>query len=102
LDILLNLLLELAGGEQVKLQNPRGYFAKGTAQNKDTLLGLMALGLVFTGMFPSIRDVVRDLPIRYLSEIVKMGNNKLSIVRYWMLRDTRPDANVQREIAQHG
>jgi sugar (pentulose or hexulose) kinase len=165
LDILLNLLLELAEGEQVTLQNPWGYIAKEAARIRgtdlrvdlnffsnpfgergaisnirednlkvghifraafnhmaenyhtcalriwpdrswknlvfsgglatrldvirqvikekfqsdyrlapsaeDTLLGLMALGLVFTEMVPSIQDAVRDLRLSYPSEIVK-------------------------------
>jgi hypothetical protein len=37
---------------------------------EDTLLGLMALGLVFTGMAPSIHDAVRDLRTKFPSEIV--------------------------------
>jgi len=37
---------------------------------EDTLLGLMALGLVFTGMVPSIQDAVRDLRMKFPSEIV--------------------------------
>ena len=37
---------------------------------EDTLLGLMALGLVFTGMVPSIQNAVRDLRTKFPSEIV--------------------------------
>jgi hypothetical protein len=37
---------------------------------EDTLLGLMALGLVFTGMVPSIQEAVKDLRRNFPSEIV--------------------------------